>query len=165
MSVAELKKALGNPETVTATVAAVDYDERVVMLRTEAGTDRALYVGSEVTKFKNIKVGDRLTITYYMSLATQLLRPGETGKPGATAAVVGTAGSPKPGGTLSEQIRWVVTVNAVDLNNQTVTVTGEKGRTITFKAEDKARIAQLKPNDRIEVVLTAAAVVSMTPAR
>lgn len=165
VSVAELKKALGNPETVTATVVAVDYDERVVMLRNEAGMDRALYVGSEVMKFKNIKVGDRLTITYYMSLATQLVPPGQTPSTGATGALVGTPGSTKPGGTLSEQVRWVVTVNSVDLKNQTVTVTGEKGRTVTVKAENKERLAQLKPNDRLEVVLTAAAVVSMAPAR
>ena len=59
----------------------------------------------------------------------------------------------------------MVTVNSVDLKNQTVTVTGPKGRTVTVKAENKDRIAKLKPNDKIEVVLTAAAVVSMAPAR
>ena len=164
ISVADVKKALGPPETVMATVAAVDFDERIVVLRTEAGMDRALYVGSEVTRFKNIKVGDRVTITYYMSLATALLQPGET--PGASAAgAVTTTPGTKPGGTMAEQVRWVVTVNSVDLKNQTVTVTGPKGRTVTVKAENKDRIAKLKPSDKIEVVLTAAAVVSMAPAR
>jgi ABC-type Fe3+-hydroxamate transport system substrate-binding protein len=164
VSMADVKKALGAPETVTATVAAVDFDERIVVLRTEAGMDRALYVGSEVSRFKNIKVGDRVTITYYMSLATALLQPGEA--PGASAAgAVTTTPGTKPGGTLAEQVRWVVTVNSVDLKNQTVTVTGPRGRTVTVKAENKDRIAKLKPNDKIEVVLTAAAVVSMAPAR
>ncbi len=165
ISMAELKKALGTPETVTATVAAVDFDNRIVVLRTEAGMDRALYVGNEVSRFKNIKVGDRVTLTYYMSLATALLQPGESSKTVAAGAVVPNPSGTKPGGTVAEQVRWVVTVNSVDLKNQTVTVTGEHGRTVTVKAQDKDRIAKLKPNDRIEVVLTAAAVLSMAPAR
>ena len=98
ISIADVKKALGAPETVTATVAAVDFDERIVVLRTEAGMDRAMYVGSEVSRFKNIKVGDRVTITYYMSLATALLQPGEAPGASAAGAVTTTPGVRSPVG-------------------------------------------------------------------
>jgi hypothetical protein len=161
ITVAEIKEIVGKPETITATVAAIDYDARVVMLRSEAGVDRTLFVGKDVSKLQNVKVGDRVKITYYMSLATEVLQPGEEAKTGTTTAVVGTAGSTKPAGMVSEQERWLVTVNAVDLENQTVTITGEKGRTVTVKGVDKAKLAQLKPNDRVEIVLTAAAIVNV----
>lgn len=160
VSVAELRQKLGEPKTIKATVSAIDYDARVVTLRDEAGKDSALYVGSDVSRFKDVKVGDRITATYYMSLATEILQPGQTSRPGSTSAVVGTAGS-LPGGTVSEQVRWLVTVDAVDQAQGTVTVTGERGRSVTFKAADPSRIAQLKPGDRLEVTLTGAVIVNM----
>jgi hypothetical protein len=43
-----------------------------------------------------------------MSIASRVLQPGEVGRTGATEAVVGTAGSEKPGGTASYQQRWTV---------------------------------------------------------
>jgi hypothetical protein len=165
VSVEEIKRIIGKPETVAATVSAIDYNERVLVLRGDSGAVRTLYVGNDVAKFKNVKVGDRVKLTFYMSVATEVLQPGQ--KPGAARAsdVVPASGSSKPSGTMSEQMRWVVTVNEVDLPNQTVTVTTEKGRTIAFKAADKTKISQLKPNDRVEVVLTAAAVLSVEPGK
>jgi Cu/Ag efflux protein CusF len=165
VSVEEIRKALGKPETVAATVSAIDYNERLVVLRGDSGAVRTLYVGQDVTKLKNVKVGDRIKLTYYMSLATEVLQPGQQPSPARATDVVPTSGSAKPGGTMSEQMRWVVTVNEVDLPTQTVTVTTEKGRTIAFKAADKAKISQLKPNDRVEVVITAAAVISVEPGK
>ena len=162
---AELKKILGKPETVSATVTAIDYNERMIVLRGESGAVRTLFVGSDVTKFKNIKVGDMVKLTFYMSLATEVLQPGQAPNPRSSSDIVPTTGTAKPAGTMSEQQRWVVTVNEVDLPNQTVTVTTEKGRTIAIKAADKARISKLKPNDKVEVVLTAAAVLSVEPGK
>jgi hypothetical protein len=162
---AELKKILGKPETVSATVTAIDYNERMIVLRGESGAVRTLFVGSDVTKFKNIKVGDVVKLTYYMSVATEVLQPGQAPNPRSASDIVPTTGSAKPAGTISEQQRWVVTVNEVDVPNQTVTVTTEKGRTIAIKAADKARISKLKPNDKVEVVLTAAAVLSVEPGK
>jgi hypothetical protein len=164
VSVAELKKKLGSPETLTATIVTLDRDQGIVVLKGETGTERSVYLGTDIDKLKNVKVGDRIKITYYMSLGTNMVPPGETAQSGRTSAAVGTAGGTKPGGTLAKQARWVVTVNSVDQQTGTVTVTTDQGRTITFLAEDKARIAQLKPNDRLEVVLTAAALVSVEPA-
>jgi hypothetical protein len=163
VSVADLRKALGSPETVTATITAIDHEQRMVVLKGESGAERTLFVGPEVTKFKNLKVGDRIKMTYYMSLGTEFVPPGESGKSGRVSAAVGTAGA-TAGGTIAEQARWLVTVKSVDVEKSIVTVTTEQGRTISFKAEDKNKIAQLKPNDRLEVVLTAAAIVSVEPA-
>lgn len=164
VSVAELKKKLGSPETLTATIMTIDRDQGIVVLKGETGTERSVYLGSDIAKVQHVKVGDRVKITYYMSLGTNMVPPGEAAQSGRTSAAVGTAGGTKPGGTLAKQARWAVTVNSVDQEKGTVTVTTDQGRTITFLAEDKGRIAQLKPNDRLEVVLTAAALVSVEPA-
>jgi hypothetical protein len=159
VSVAGLRKAMGPPETVKATITTIDPTEQIVVLKGDSGAERTLYLGQDIAKITHLKVGDRIALTYHMSLATQVLRPGETAQPGRVGAEIGTAG----GRTIAEQLRWVVEVNSVDQQKGTVTVTTEKGRTITFLAEDKSRIAQLKPGDRIEVLLTAAAVVSVEP--
>jgi hypothetical protein len=164
ISVEELRKALGAPTITTATVAAIDYDARVVVLRDEKGTDNAIYVGDEVSRLPNVKVGDKVKMTFYMSLASRLLQPGEASRSGATEAVVGTTGRDRPGGTASYQQRWTVTVNAVDTAQQTVTVTGEKGRTFTFKVAEPARLANVKAGDRLEIDFTAAAIINVESA-
>jgi hypothetical protein len=162
ISVSELKKALGDPVTMTASVAALDYDEKVVVLRDDQGKDHALYVGNDVKRLKDIKVGDKVKITYYMSLASRVIPPGENPSgSSSTSSAIGTAGSTTPGGTASLQERRVVTVNEVNYQQHTLTVTSEKGRTFTFKAEDPARLATVKPGDRIEVIFTAAAVINV----
>jgi hypothetical protein len=158
ISVEELRKALGSPTVVTATVAAIDYDDRVVVLRDEN------YVGDEVKRLPNVKVGDKVRVTFYMSLASRVMQPGEASRSGATEAVVGTTGRDRPGGTASYQQRWTVTVNAVDTAQQTVTVTGEKGRIYTFKAADPSKLANVKAGDRLEIDFTAAAIVNVESA-
>jgi hypothetical protein len=164
ISVEELRKALGSPTVVTATVAAIDYDDRVVVLRDEKGSDNAIYVGDEVKRLPNVKVGDKVRVTFYMSLASRVMQPGEASRSGATEAVVGTTGRDRPGGTASYQQRWTVTVNAVDTAQQTVTVTGEKGRIYTFKAADPSKLANVKVGDRLEIDFTAAANVNVESA-
>jgi hypothetical protein len=164
ISVEELKRALGSPTTVTATVAAIDYNDRVVVLRDDQGSDNAIYVGDEVKRLTEVKVGDKVKVTYYMSLASRVMQPGEASRSGATEAVVGTTGRERPGGTASYQQRWTVSVNAVDMAQQTVTVTGEKGRIYTFKAADPSKLATVKAGDRLEIDFTAAAIVNIESA-
>jgi hypothetical protein len=165
LSLEELRKTLGEPVTVTATVVAIDYDERVVVLRDAKMTDRALYVGEDVVRLKNMKAGDVVTVTYYMSLASRILKPGEPEPaPGTSESIVGTAGGTRPAGTATVQERRLVTVTAVDRQAQTVTVTTETGRALTVRSNDAAKLAELTVGDRVEIILTAAAVVSVTPA-
>ena len=95
----ELEKALGETVTVTASVTAIDYDARVLVLRDAQKNERSLYVGENVKKLQGVKVGDTVKISYQMSLATRILKPGEPApKTGTTDSVVGTAPGPGPQG-------------------------------------------------------------------
>ena len=160
-SVADIRKALGDPITLKATVSAVDYDDRVMVLRDDKGVDHAVYVGEDVKRLKEVKPGDKVTATFYMSLAANIIKPGDPADAGTRESAVGTGGS-RPGGTASLQKRWVVTVGAIDLAQQTVEVTGEQGRRLTLKVDDPAKLARAKTGDRVEVVFTAATIVSVT---
>ena len=161
----DLKRLVGEPMTVSATVAAIDYTQRVVVLRGKDGRDEALYVGEDVKRFANIKVGDRVTATYYRSLGVQLLQPGEKATDTLTLGVVGTGGVDRPGGAVAAQLRIKATVTAIDMSNQTVTLTGEQGRSVIVKAANKDRLAKLKAGDQLEVVMTTAALVSVEPGK
>jgi hypothetical protein len=100
-----------------------------------------------------------------MSLASRILKPGEPEPaPGTSESIVGTAGGTRPAGTATVQERRLVTVTAVDRQAQTVTVTTETGRALTVRSNDAAKLAELTVGDRVEIILTAAAVVSVTPA-
>jgi hypothetical protein len=161
----DIKRLVGTPVTVTAAVAAIDYTQRIVVLRDKEGKDSALHVGEDVQRFTNVKVGDRVTMTYYNSLAVELIQPGESPSDSLALGVVGTTGVDRPGATISAQSRIKATVSAIDTVNQTVTLTGEQGRSVIVKVANKDRLAKVKTGDQIEVIMTAAALVSVEPAK
>ena len=66
-----------NSVTSTATIQAIDKTARTVTLRNEKGEEDIYAIGSQVARFDELKVGDRVRTTYYDSLVFQLLKPGQ----------------------------------------------------------------------------------------
>src|SRR5262245_56150399 len=65
-------------QSVTATVEAIDPSTRVITLRgVESGKVRTFRVDDEVRNLDQVKVGDRVNVDYYESLAIHVLPPGE----------------------------------------------------------------------------------------
>lgn len=151
--------------TGTATIQAIDSTTRTITLRNDKGEEDAFIVGPEVKRFNELKVGDKVKMTYYESLVLQVLKPGEKFDKASTDAAVSRAKSALPSGTVSMQDKLTVTVKAIDPAVPSITVTTADGRTVTRKIENKKNIEGIKVGDQIGITYTRALVTSIEAAK
>jgi Cu/Ag efflux protein CusF len=160
---AEAQKAVSQSAAVTESfvIDAIDHSARIVTLRGEDGTTEDIFCGPEVQRFDALKVGDKVSFRYYESVVYQIRKPGTPAPtPSEGAAMVRSAGD-RPGGTMSQQVTAVVTVNEVDAKVPSVTVTTSEGRKMSFKVEDAQNLKDVKVNDKVEITYTQALAISV----
>lgn len=144
--------------SATATIQAINTTNRTITLKDEKGQEDTYYVGQDVKRFDEFKVGDTVKMTYYESVVLQVRKPGEKSDPsGATAGVTKSEGA-LPGATMSVQDKMTVTVKAIDPAVPSVTVTTPSGATVTRKVENKKNIEGLQVGDKIDITYTRALV-------
>ena len=147
--------------SASATIQAIDSTSRSLTLRNEKGEEDTFQVGPEMKRFDELKVGDKVKVTYNESIVFQVRKPGD--KPPATGDTAGySAGKGKlPAGTLGAQQRTTVTVKAIDPKAPSITVVTEDGRTVTRRIEDPKNLEGVKVGDRIDITYTQALLVSI----
>ena len=150
---------------ISATIQAIDATSRTVTLRDEKGNEDTFAVGDSVQRFNELKVGQRVNITYYESLVLQLVKPGETGGGPSLEAALNRAKSELPAASIATQEKTTVTVKAVDMTIPSLTVTTPDGRTVTRKIEQKKYLEGVKPGDKIDITMTRAVVTSVENAK
>jgi hypothetical protein len=145
----------------SVTIQAIDATTRTVTLRNEKGEEEKFIVGPDIRRFDELKVGDKLNVTYYESMVFQLRKPGEPSNKAAETAAFTAAKSKLPAGTVATQTTLTVTVKAIDPAVPSITVTTADGRTVTRKIEDKKNIEGVKVGDRIDITYTEAVLLSI----
>jgi Cu/Ag efflux protein CusF len=151
----------GKTTTATATIEQIDATNRTLMLKSENGEEDTYKCGPEIKRFSELKVGDKITMTYYESTVYQVRKPGEASNPVADTAALKRAEGALPGGTLAAQQTTTVTVKAVDPAAPSITVQTADGHTVTRMIEDKKNLEGLKPGDRIDITYTQALLTSV----
>jgi Cu/Ag efflux protein CusF len=150
---------------ITATIQAIDQTTRTLTLRDDKGNEDTFSVGDGVQRFNELKVGQKVNVTYYESIVFQLLKPGEKGGGTSVEAALDRAKSALPAGTLAVQDKATVTVKAVDPSVPSITVTTPDGRTVTRKIENKKNIEGVKAGDKIDITFTRALVTTVQNAK
>jgi hypothetical protein len=161
LTLAQAPVTKGNTVTISATIQAIDATTRSLTLRDDKGNEDMFSVGQAVQRFNELKVGQKVNITYYESIVFQLLKPGEKESGTSFEAALDRAKSALPAGTVAVQDKATVTVKAVDPAVPSITVVTADGRTVTRKIEDKKNIEGVKPGDRIDITYTRAVVTSV----
>jgi len=150
--------------TATATITATHAATRTLTLTNEKGEVDAFTAGPQVTRFNELKVGDKVRLTYYESLVLQLRKPGAASN--STGDTLAAGRTPTtPGGAIATQQTRTVTVKAVDAKAPSITVTTADGRTITRKVEDAKNLANVAVGDRIDITYSQAVAVTVEPAK
>lgn len=153
----------GRDETFTvsnvATVEKVDYQNRIVTLRTSDNRTFEVKVGPEVKRLKEIKTGDKVEATYTAKLSFEVrpLTPAEIESP--TNVMESYQRAPQanaPGQTYGREVQTVVTVTAIDRVAKTVTVKNPSGLTATVKAKNMERFDRMKVGDTAAVNISEA---------
>jgi hypothetical protein len=151
----------------TATVEAIDATTREIKLKGESESF-SIIAGPEVRNFDAIKVGDKVTVSYFEALIAELKTKG--GSASEPTAVV-TAERAPVGGTPSASASRIETmpvkIESYDTATDTVVFTEPSGvrRTIAVQADSMKELGRtLKPGDEVELTFVEAIAVDVTPA-
>jgi hypothetical protein len=149
---------------IATTITGIDATNRMLTLRDDKGNEDTFSVDRAVQRFDELKVGQKVNITYYESMVFQLLKPGEKGSGTSFDAALNRAKSALPAGTIATQDKMTVTVKAIDATVPSITVTADDGRVVTRKIEDRRNLEKVKPGDRIDITFTRALVTEVAAA-
>jgi hypothetical protein len=154
--------------TLAATVEAIDLVSRQAVLRGEDGRLVTLELAPEVRNLRQVKPGDRVTVTYEESVAAAISAPGDKRPPLEAATVLGRSKpGDRPGGAAGRMVRARVTIDAASAAGDSVTFTGPRGRQVVAPVADAGMqqfVRGLKPGDVVDVVFAEAVGVRVEPA-
>jgi hypothetical protein len=154
--------------TATASIEAIDYTNREVVLKGPLGNEVTFTVDKAVKRFGEFKVGDFVRADYYVSVAAELREPTaeEKEKPLVVLGAVGKAPpgtSPAAGGL--REFKVVTTIEGLDRPTQSVTLKGPRGKYITVRVQDPSRLTQARIGDTVVVTYTEALAISLEKAK
>jgi len=155
-------------EEVSATVVSVDQATRMLGLQGDDGSTASFAVGEEVKNFPQIRVGDKVVVSYYRGIAAELQPKGTPLSKKVDQLDVGTAAQAgtKPGAGVGTAVRGTVVIEKADTKANTVTFTRPDGTSRTLPVESpegREFLAKLKKGDQVEVLYIEAVAIEVRP--
>lgn len=148
--------------TITATVKAIDKQQRRVTLQTPDGQTAIVNVPPEVKNFDQIKVGDQVRVNYLESVALDIRKSGSPKPPVQRQTREVTPKGGKPSGVVTNTIELTAQVVAVNPGQHTVTLKGPEGNTRTLQVDPQVTgLNDIKPGDQVDVRYTEAVAVDV----
>ena len=150
--------------TVTARVEAIDVAKRELTLKGPLGNLNTFEVDKHVKRLDEVKVGDEVTVDYFISVAGELRAPTEDERMHPIDIVEGVARAPKgsdPAAGGVRAIKMVAEVTGLDLTTQTVTLKGPRGNSTTVRAKSLDNLKKIHIGDTIVITYTEALAVSL----
>jgi len=159
-AMAQAKTVSSEVRTETAIVESIDPQTRAITLKKADDTVVTVVAGPEITRFAEIKVGDKVTAKYYETMVVRVKQPGESEVDSRARGTTG-AGQELPGGTKARQRTIPATITKIDMETPSISFTGPSGWTYSSKVQDKEALAKVKVGDKVELVWTEAVLVSI----
>jgi hypothetical protein len=151
---------------VSFSVEAVDAQKRLITLKGPQGNVGEYEVGDQVQRLDEIKPGDKINAEYKVAAVAELREPTAEEKTepvaGVTTVERGTAEAP-PAAGIARAVRVVTTIDALDRANQSITVKGPEGNTVTAHVEDPAVFDRLTVGQTIVVKFAETLILSVQP--
>lgn len=148
---------------VTATIEAIDYEKRTVTLKGPKRTI-TMQVDESARNFEQAKVGDKVAVEFYESLALMVQRTDASPPPPAEFAAVELAPlGDKPGVAAVDTQMITATVEAIDYETRMVTLKGPQGNSITLEVDESApNFDKVKVDDQVVTRHTTAVAISVS---
>ncbi len=147
-----------------ATVTAIDLKTRMVTLKDSDGNETTIHVDKRARNLPQVKVGDVVKVAYLQAVAWKVNKSGKAVATEAEAATVRAEPGEKPGGAAGQRITFTATIEAIDLDNGTVTLKGPEGDSHTIKARNPANLKKVKVGDLVDITYTEAVAIKVEPA-
>jgi hypothetical protein len=149
----------GELKMITVTVEAIDQSSRYVTVKRPDGTSEKFYVPTSMTRFDQLKVGDKINAKYYDNVVLQLKEPGAPDVNKSAAKLVPVEGA--PAGTMSYQRTITATITAIDPKAPSITFTGPDGWKYSSRVQDTAALAKVKVGDKVDITWTMAVLMAI----
>ena len=151
--------------TVTATIEAVDKENRIVRLKRKGADPVDVKAPADMQGFSSLRAGDQVTATYFAAYAVEVRKPGDTPPP--AAPVTTTQRKERTPGSETRMERTIrVTVEAIDPKAPSLTVKGPEGRVVVLGLRDANQLQNIKVGDSVDVRYFESLLVKMSrPAR
>jgi len=156
----QVRTLTAETRTETGTVEAIESSTRTITLRKSDGTLVETVAGPDIKRFDEVKLGDKITASYYDTIILRMHRPGEVDVNSKAASTTGS-GQALPGGTRAKQRTMSVTIASIDPKVPSVTFTGPNGWKYSSKVQDTEALAKVKVGDKLDIVWTEAVLVSV----
>jgi len=157
------KTVPGKMERITVSVEAIDSSNRAVTVKKPDGSYDALYVPASVTRVDTLKVGDKITATYYENIVLRVASPGSAPRDDSSVAV--TRAETGTAGTAAHQRTITATIAAIDMNVPSITFTGPNNWKYSMKVQDKDALSKVTVGDKVDITWTEATVLSLDEAK
>jgi Cu/Ag efflux protein CusF len=153
-------------QEVSATVASVDQSTRMLGLKGDDGSSATFEVGPEVKNFPQIRVGDKVVVSYYRGIAAELQPKGTPLSKKVNQIDLATTAAPgtMPGAGVGTATHATVVIEKVDTKANTVSFKRPDGvsRTLPVKStQGQEFIRKLKTGDQVEVLYTEAVAIEV----
>jgi hypothetical protein len=156
---AQSKTIMGEAQTVTASVEAIEKASREVTVKKADGKYEVFYVPVGVKRFDTLKIGDKVTAKYYENTVVSVKTPGSKDVDKDSAAV--TRAKDGAAGTSAHQQTITATITAIDMKTPSVTFSGPRGWSYSTRVKDKDLLAKVKVGDKVDITWTEALVLSL----
>ena len=149
--------------TIEATVEHVDRQTRQVSLKNSDGEILIIDLEENAGKLDDIESGDKVSIDYIEAITIQVFGADEieTGIVSETISAETPVGE-KPAAIAAGQISAVVTIEAIDLENNLVTLKNKEGESKTVSPEYPENLKKVAVGDKVRITYTTAIGYSVT---
>src|SRR4029078_13478 len=104
----------------------MDSKRRALTLKKADGTYVRTVAGSDIQRFAELKIGDKVNAKYYENMVIRVMHPGEADVRSASNTMT-PANKALPGGTKAKQVTISATISAIDPELPSITFTGPNG--------------------------------------
>ena len=145
------------------TVTKVDKKSRTIFFNNNEGESKFV-AGPEIKNFDQIKKGDRLSVTYELAVAIELIKSKSDGirsKVETSSETTSKAGE-KPTRTISNTTTIIADIVEVDRSKKLVSVKGPSGKVTVVTVKNPQLLADVNLGEQVKVIYFDAMAASIT---
>ena len=146
---------------LTGIVKAIDREKKMVTVEGSGG--RTVVIdATNARNLDQLKVGDRVNLTYAEEVALFVRKSGEPPSVTESQNVELAPKGEKPGGVITKTIEVTGNVESIDTNNRTIALKGPAGNVRTYKVGSEVkRLNEIKKGDQVVLRVTQAVALSV----
>jgi hypothetical protein len=146
---AQFKQLPTHTVTLSGTVETIDHDKRILNIKTADGQFETLNVPQNAKRFDELKIGDKVSVTYNNNVSVRLKAPGEPTVD--TASATKTEEAARPGGTIAVVRTMTATIDAIDKSASSIGFVGPNGFKYSRRVVDPTVFDKVKVGDQVDI--------------